>query len=341
MGIPITLQRHLTEQQSLHPAASGQFSGLLWEFVLAVKMIAREVRRAGLIDILGAAGHENVHGEKVQKLDDYAQERIEVGMGRSGLLCCMASEERPEIIPIPREHPRGKYVLMFDPLDGSSNIDVNISIGTIFSIHRRVTPGTGDGRTEDCLQPGSRQIAAGYVLYGSSVMLVYTTGKGVHGFTLDPTVGEFLLSHPNITMPKRGKSYSINEGNAAFWDEGTERYVAHVKEKDVESQRPYSLRYVGTLVADFHRTLINGGIFLYPSSPKPKLRLLYEAAPLAMVAEQAGGMATTGKERILDIVPGELPQKVPLVVGSKEDVERYQDFFLGGDGPQKPTKGKP
>src|SRR5262245_57264676 len=319
MGIPVTLQRHLTEQQNLHPAASSQFSALLWEFILAVKMIAREVRRAGLIDILGASGHENVHGEKVQKLDDYAQDRLEIGMVRSGLLCCMAGEQRPETIPIPREHARGKYVFLFDPRDGSSNIDVNISIGTIFSIHRRVTP-TGDGCPEDCLQPGTKQVAAGYVLYGSSVMLVYTTGKGVHGFTLDPTVGEFLLSHPNITMPRRGKSYSINEGNAAYWDEGTERYVAHLKEKDVETQRPYSLRYVGTLVADFHRTLINGGIFLYPSSPKPKLRLLYEAAPLAMVAEQAGGMATTGKERILDIVPSELHQKVPLVVGSKEDV---------------------
>jgi fructose-1,6-bisphosphatase I len=340
MAIPITLHRHLTEQQNLHPAASGQFSALLWEFVLAVKMIAREVRRAGLIDILGAAGHENVHGEKVTKLDDYAQDRLEIGMGRTGLLCAMASEERPEIIPIPRELARGKYVFMFDPLDGSSNIDVNISIGTIFSIHRRITPGSGDGRIEDCLQPGIKQIAAGYVLYGSSVMLVYTTGKGVHGFTLDPTVGEFLLSHPNITMPKRGKSYSINEGNTASWDPGTEKYVGYLKEKDAETQRPYSLRYVGTLVADFHRTLINGGIFMYPSSPKPKLRLLYEAAPLAMVAEQAGGMATTGKERVLDIVPTELHQKVPLVVGSSEDVARYQDFFLGGDGPQKQAKGK-
>jgi fructose-1,6-bisphosphatase I len=332
MAIPITLQRHLTEQQNLHPAASGQFSALLWEFVLAVKMIAREVRRAGLIDILGAAGHENVHGEKVQKLDDYAQERLEVGMGRTGLLCCMASEERPEIIPIPREHPRGKYVFMFDPLDGSSNIDVNISIGTIFSIHRRVTP-SDDGRIEDCLQPGYKQISAGYVLYGSSVMLVYTTGKGVHGFTLDPTVGEFLLSHPDMRMPARGKSYSINEGNAAYWDPGTSRYVAYLKEKHVESRRPYSLRYVGTLVADFHRTLINGGIFMYPASPKPKLRLLYEAAPLAMVAEQAGGKATTGSQRVLDIVPNELHQKVPLVVGSPDDVALYEQYVRSGNGP--------
>src|SRR5581483_4871907 len=232
---------------------------------LAVKMIAREVRRAGLIDILGAAGHENVHGEKVQKLDAYAQDRLEIGMARSGLLCCMGSEERPEIIPIPRDYARGKYVFLFDPLDGSSNIDVNISIGTIFSIHRRITPGDDDGRIEDCLQPGSRQIAAGYVLYGSSVMMVYTTGKGVHGFTLDPTVGEFLLSHPDIKIPKRGKTYSINEGNTSSFDEGTERYVAWCKEKDAGTNRPYSMRYVGTLVADFHRTLLNGGIFMYPA----------------------------------------------------------------------------
>jgi fructose-1,6-bisphosphatase I len=325
MSGPVTLQRHLTEQQKLHPAASGQFSALLWEFVLAVKMIAREVRRAGLIDILGAAGTENVHGEQVQKLDTYAQERLEIGMARSGLLCCMASEERPEVIPIPRDQPRGKYVFLFDPLDGSSNIDVNISIGTIFSIHRRISPGE-DGRLEDCLQPGTRQISAGYVLYGSSVMLVYTTGKGVHGFTLDPTVGEFLLSHPDIKIPSRGKTYSINEGNAASWDAGTSGYVAWCKEKDAATNRPYSHRYVGTLVADFHRTLINGGIFMYPSSPKPKLRLLYEASPMAMLAEQAGGRATTGTKRILEIEPTELHQKVPFVTGSPEDVARYEEF---------------
>jgi fructose-1,6-bisphosphatase I len=333
MATPITLQRHLTDQQKLHPAASGQFSSLLWELVLAVKMIAREVRRAGLIDILGAAGHENVHGEKVQKLDAYAQDRLEVGMARTGLLCCMGSEERPEIIPIPRDYTRGKYVFLFDPLDGSSNIDVNISIGTIFSIHRRITPGDDDGRLEDCLQTGSKQIAAGYVLYGSSVMMVYTTGKGVHGFTLDPTVGEFLLSHPDIKIPRRGKTYSINEGNTASFDEGTERYVAWCKEKDAGTNRPYSMRYVGTLVADFHRTLLNGGIFMYPATPKPKLRLLYEAAPLAMVAEQAGGKAITGRDRILDVVPAELHQKVPFVAGSPDNVDLYQQFFLGGDGP--------
>jgi len=321
----VTLQRHLTDQQRHHPAASGQFTALLWEFVLAVKMIAREVRRAGLIDILGATGEQNVHGDKVQKLDQYAQERLEVGMARTGLLCCMASEERSELIRIPREFAKGKYVFLFDPLDGSSNIDVNISIGTIFSIHRRLTP-SEDGTVEDCLQPGSRQVAAGYVLYGSSVMLVYTTGKGVHGFTLDPSVGEFLLSHPDLRVPSRGKTYSINEGNASAWDSATAAYVRHVKEKDAAAGRPYSLRYVGTLVADFHRTLINGGIFLYPASPKPKLRLLYEAAPMAMIAEQAGGKASTGRQRILDVQPTDLHQKVPLIVGSAEDVAEYEAF---------------
>ncbi len=324
-GKVVTLQRHITEQQQLHPAASGQFTSLIWELVLAVKMIAREVRRAGLIDILGVSGTENVHGEKVQKLDEYAQERIETGMARSGLLCCMASEERPDLIPVPREFRRGKYVLLFDPLDGSSNIDVNISIGTIFSILTRVTPGE-DGTVQDCLQPGSRQVAAGYVLYGSSVMMVYTTGKGVHGFTLDPSVGEFLLSHPDIQMPKRGRTYSINEGNAASWDPGTARYVSHLKEKDPATGRPYSLRYVGTLVADFHRTLINGGIFLYPASPKPKLRLLYEASPMALIAERAGGRASTGAGRVLDVVPLDLHQRVPLIAGSAEDVAQYESF---------------
>ncbi|HKS16830.1 MAG TPA: class 1 fructose-bisphosphatase, partial [Planctomycetota bacterium] len=308
-GSVVTIQRHIAAQQTLHPEATGQFTAMLWDLVLAFKMIAREVRRAGLIDILGTIGHENVHGEKVQKLDEYSQDLIYHSMLAGGHVCCMASEERAEMMPIPREYHRGKYVLMYDPLDGSSNIDVNISIGTIFSIHRKISPGE-EGRLEDCLQPGLKQIAAGYVIYGSSVMLVYTTGHGVHGFTLDPTIGEFLLSHESIKMPARGKTYSINEGNSASFDPGTAKYVAHVKQKDAASGRPYSQRYVGTLVADVHRTLVNGGIFMYPASPKPKLRLLYEAAPMAMIAEQAGGRATTGRERILEIVPQELHQKV-------------------------------
>jgi fructose-1,6-bisphosphatase I len=328
---PATLQRHLAEQQKLDPAATGSFTALLWEFVLAVKMIAREVRRAGLIDILGATGRENVHGERVQKLDDYAQELLETALGRTGLLCAMASEERSGLISIPSGVRRGRYVFLFDPLDGSSNIDVNLSIGTIFSIHRRVSR-EGDGDLDDCLQEGYKQVAAGYVLYGSSVMLVYTTGKGVHGFTLDPSVGEFLLSHPDIRVPGSGTTYSVNEGYSPTWDAGTARYVEWLKHKEPETRRPYSLRYVGTLVADVHRTLMNGGIFLYPASPQPKIRLLYEAAPLAMVVEQAGGRATTGRRRILDVKPTELHERVPVVFGSPSDVARYEQFLQAAGG---------
>jgi len=236
----------------------------------------------------------------------------------------MASEESEGIIPIPDGGKRGRYVLMFDPLDGSSNIDVNASIGTIFSIHRKITTGI-DGVLEDCLQVGTEQLAAGYFIYGSSTMMVYTTGHGVNGFTLDPSLGEFLLSHENIKIPKRGKIYSINEGNVNQWDAGTRRYVDHVKSDQKSDGRPYSLRYIGSLVADFHRNLLKGGIFLYPG-PKGKLRLLYEAAPLAMVVEQAGGNASTGSQRILDIVPESLHQRVPLIIGSTEDVRLYEKF---------------
>ncbi len=327
-GSIITIQRHIAALQHQYADASGSFTAMLWDLVLAVKMIAREVRRAGLIDILGTIGHANVHGEKVQKLDEYAQDQVYHSMILGGHVCCMASEERAELMRVPREFKKGKYVLLYDPLDGSSNIDVNISIGTIFSIHKKITPGE-EGQLEDCLQTGLKQVAAGYVIYGSSVMLVYTTGQGVHGFTLDPTLGEFLLSHENIRMPERGKTYSINEGNSASFDKGTAAYVSWLKEKDLASGRPYSQRYVGTLVADFHRTLINGGIFMYPASPRPKLRLLYEAAPMAMIAEQAGGSATTGTQRILEIQPTELHQKVPLITGSRNDVKDYVDYFQG------------
>jgi fructose-1,6-bisphosphatase I len=325
---PVTLQRHLAEQQKTNAAATGSFTALLWEFVLAVKMIAREVRRAGLIDILGATGRENHHGERVQKLDEYAQDLLETALGRTGLLCAMASEERSDLIPIPAGVRRGRYAFLFDPLDGSGNIDVNLSIGTIFSIHRRVTR-EGDGTLEDCLQAGYRQVAAGYVLYGSSVMLVYTTGKGVHGFTLDPSVGEFLLSHPDIRIPSSGRTYSVNEANAPSWDPGIARYVDWLKKSDIETRRPYSSRYVGSMVADVHRTLMTGGIFMYPGSPQPKLRLLYEAAPMAMVIEQAGGRAVTGKERILDVRPRGLHERVPVILGSPGDVERCEQFLQG------------
>ena len=330
----VTIQRHIMEEQKGVPGATGEFTRLLWDLVLAFKMISREVNRAGLANILGLTGEENVQGEEVTKLDEYALTRIIQAMDHGGHLCCMASEETEGLIPIPDRYPRGKYVLLFDPLDGSSNIDVNASLGTIFSVHRKRSPGA-DGTLEDCLQKGSAQVAAGYVIYGSSTMLVYTTGDGVHGFTLDPSLGEFLLSHRNIRIPERGSIYSVNEGNQAKWDERTRAYVSHLKQSDKASGRPYSLRYIGTLVADFHRTLLQGGIFLYPpdmtnpARPKPKLRLLYEVAPMAMIAEHAGGAASMGRERVLDLQPEELHQRVSIAIGSPDDVAEYEEFIAG------------
>ena len=328
----VTIQRHIVEQERLYPKASGDFTGLLWDLTIAAKTISREVNKAGLADILGLTGEKNIHGEEVKKLDAYANERIIKSMEHGGHLCIMASEENDDVIPIPEEFPKGKYVLLFDPLDGSSNIDANVSVGTIFSIYRRKTAGK-DATEEDCLRKGTEQVAAGYIVYGSSTMMVYTTGQGVHGFTLDPGIGEFLLSHENIRIPLKGKTYSVNEGNTHTWDEGTKKYINYLKESDAATSRPYSLRYVGSLVADFHRNLLYGGIFLYPAdykdqkNPKAKLRLLYEANPLAFIVEQAGGMASTGKERILDIQAIGLHQKVPLIIGSKEDVLAYEKFF--------------
>jgi len=327
----ISIQRHIVEQERQYPQATGSLTGLLMDLTYAAKVISREVNKAGLVDILGLTGDKNIHGEEVKKLDEYANDKLIQAMDHGGHLCVMASEENDEIIPIPDKYPKGKYVLLFDPLDGSSNIDANVSIGTIFSIYRRKTE-DGDGKQEDCLQKGRDQVAAGYIIYGSSTVLVYTTGQSVNGFTLDPSVGEFLLSHENIKIPTKGKIYSANEGNAKFWDEGTKKYISYLKEKDSATGRPYSLRYIGSLVADFHRNLLYGGIFLYPADykdpkkPKGKLRLLYEASPLAFIVEQAGGMATTGKENIMDIEPTELHQKVPLIIGSKEDVLTYQKF---------------
>ena len=325
----ITVQQHILDEERLHPEASGDFTALLTTLTLAAKVISREVRRAGLAKILGNTGDINATGDAVTKLDVFSQETMCRVMGHNGHLCVMASEESEDVIPIPSGSKRGKYVLMFDPLDGSSNIDANATIGTIFSIHRRVTKGPEDGALEHCLQKGSQQVAAGYFVYGSSTMMVYTTGNGVHGFTLDPSLGEFLLSHENIKIPPRGKIYSINEGNMNSWDAGTRRYIDYVKEHNKERGHPYSLRYIGSLVADFHRNLLKGGIFLYPG-PKGKLRLLYEASPLAVVVEQAGGAASTGAERILDIQPTSLHQKVPLIIGSREDVEEYNRFFKEG-----------
>jgi fructose-1,6-bisphosphatase I len=321
-----TVQQHILDEERLYPGATGDFSSLLTSLIVAAKIISREVNKAGLVKILGETDNVNVHGETVMKLDEFAQHTICRAMGHSGHVCVMASEESENIIPIPDGGKRGRYVLMFDPLDGSSNIDVNASIGTIFSIHKKITNHNDDGCLEDCLQKGCDQVAAGYFIYGSSTMMVYTTGHGVHGFTLDPSLGEFLLSHENIQTPARGKIYSINEGNVNQWDAGTRRYINYVKEDNKEQGRPYSLRYIGSLVADFHRNLLKGGIFLYPG-PKGKLRLLYEAAPLAMVVEQAGGSASIGNQRILDIQPTSLHQKVPLIIGSREDVKQYERFY--------------
>jgi len=326
----ITIERHiLLEQQQSFPKATGEFTSLLYDIALAAKIISREVSKAGLVEILGSAGEENVQGEQVMKLDVFANETLIRMNDHTGRLCAMASEENPDIIPIPERFPAGRYVLVFDPLDGSANIDMNVSVGTIFSIHRKVSDGRR-GALEDCLQPGYKQAAAGYIIYGSSTMMVYTSGRGVHGFTLDPSVGEFLLSHPNIQIPPQGKYYSINEGNYRYWSEGVRRYVDYLKTPG--EARPYSARYIGTLVADFHRNLLAGGIFMYPADtrdpekPHGKLRLLYEAAPLAFIVEQAGGRASDGRQDIMHIQPESLHQRVPLFIGSREDVNKAEQF---------------
>ena len=329
----ITVTEHLLLHQKKSPAATGTFTSLLNDLILAAKLINRSVNKAGLLDILGGTGEMNVQGEAVQKLDDYANRALIHRMERSGTLCALASEENADFIPVGQRFSKGDYILIFDPLDGSSNIDVNINVGTIFSILRRKSPSGQDVCYDDILQPGVEQVAAGYFLYGPSTMLVYTTGLGVHGFTLDPTVGEFLLSHPNLKIKERGKIYSINEGNHNYWDEPTREAVAYFKGKNNALGAPYSMRYVGSLVADFHRTLLYGGIFMYPmdykqpDKPRGKLRLLCEASPLSFVAEQAGGAASDGRGRILEIVPQALHERVPLFIGSKQDVEAAVGFY--------------
>ncbi|MFN7976363.1 MAG: class 1 fructose-bisphosphatase [Acidobacteriota bacterium] len=331
----ITVERFIAEgERASH--ARGVFSYLLHQIQLAAKVITRDVRKAGLVEILGFTGRKNVQGEDVLKLDAFAQETIVSSVAHTGTVCVMCSEEVDDLIRIPEPYQHGKYVFYFDPLDGSSNVDANVNIGTIFAVGRRTSEGEGPGTREDCLQPGKNLVAAGYVLYGSSTMLVYTTGRGVHGFTLDPSVGEFLLSHPDIKIPPRGKIYSVNEANSYTWGAGTRKYVDWVKTPDKASGRPYSTRYIGSLVADFHRNLLYGGIFLYPGDerdpakpPQGKLRLLYEANPLAFVAEQAGGAASTGRERILDIEPTSLHQRVPLIIGSRDDVKMAEEFIRG------------
>lgn len=327
----VTIERFIIEREHEIPGATGEFSKLLTDIALAAKIVWREVSKAGLVDIIGSTGKVNISGDVIQKLDEFANEIFINVMQKGGHLCVMASEESKGLIEIPEELAKGKYVLVFDPLDGSSNIDVNVSIGSIFGIFRRVTTG-GKGTEEDVLQPGRNLVAAGYVVYGSSTILVYTTGNGVHGFTLDPSIGEFLLSHENIKIPKKGDIYSVNEGYYERWDENMKKLINYLKAEDKATGRPYKLRYVGTLVADFHRTLLYGGIFMYPGdkkNPEGKLRLIYEAAPLAYVVEKAGGRASNGFQNILDIKPTSLHQKTPLFIGSEEDVNLVERFLQG------------
>lgn len=326
-----TLERHILERQRQTPGATGDFSGLFQQIALAGKLINSRVRQAGLAGMLGLTGQTNVQGEQVQKLDEFANNVMVRSCEAGGHLCLMASEEEDDVIKIPERFPTGKYVLMFDPLDGSSNIDVGVTIGTIFSIHRRVTMGRS-GQLADCLQRGSSQVAAGYILYGSSTILVYTTGDGVHGFTYDPSAGEFFLSHENIRVPAKGATFSVNEGNYSRWPDGLKAWADWIKAEDKSTGRPYGARYVGSLVADFHRTLLKGGVFAYPAdskSPNGKLRLLYEASPLAFIAEAAGGAASDGQQRILDIEPKELHQRTPLFIGSRDDIETALSFVQG------------
>lgn len=367
----VTLNRFIVEREREHPEARGEFSGVLQDLTLAAKLVDRAVRKAGLVDVLGETGAENVHGERVRKLDEYAHDVMVAAMDHGGHLCVMGSEESEGLIPIPERYPVGDYVLLFDPLDGSGNIDAGLSVGTIFSIlERRTDPVEGrDGRLEDCLQPGRRQVAAGYVLYGASTVLVYTTGDGVHGFTLDPSIGEFVLSHPDVTIPEPGQRiYSVNEGHWNDWSEEQRALVRRLKEGAPEGEGAgasgpggsaagsdgggppassagsvaapgrglgtFSHRYVGSLVADVHRTLSYGGLFMYPvnrKSPEGKLRLLYEAAPMAMLVEEAGGAAIDGRRRIADVEPEALHQRTPVFLGSRPHVELARSY-VGEDG---------
>ena len=330
----ITIERHILEEQSSFPGATGTLTNLLYDIALAGKIIASKTNRAGLAEILGRTGATNIQGEQVQKLDQFADTTLFNMNDHTGRVAVMASEEHADILPIPEKHPAGKYVLLFDPLDGSSNIDYNICLGTIFCIYHKITAGRAS--LADCLQKGRQVVAAGYLLYGTSTMLVYSTGRGVNGFTLDPAVGEFLLSHPNIRIPEPPRYYSLNQGNEKYWSQGMRRYTAWLQGQAPDSPS-LSARYIGSLVADFHRNLLAGGIFAYPADsrdpekPHGRLRLAYEAIPLAFLAEQAGGRGSDGRQNILDIAPEALHQRTPFFVGSRRLVERGEEF-LKNDG---------
>ena len=329
-----TLGEFIVERQQDFPHATGELTALLSAIKLGAKIIHRDINKAGLVDILGASGAENVQGEVQMKLDLYANEKLKAALKARGEVAGIASEEEDDIVIFEGDRANnGKYVVLMDPLDGSSNIDVNVSVGTIFSIYRRITPIGQPVTEEDFLQPGNRQVAAGYVVYGSSTMLVYTTGNGVHAFTYDPSLGVFCLSHERVRFPEKGNMYSINEGNYIKFPLGVKKYIKYCQEQDEATQRPYTSRYIGSLVADFHRNLLKGGIYIYPSTashPSGKLRLLYECNPMAFLAEQAGGKATDGFRRILDIAPEKLHQRAPFFVGTSsmvEDAERFMSDF--------------
>ncbi|XBS70440.1 class 1 fructose-bisphosphatase [Acerihabitans sp. KWT182] len=329
-----TLGEFIVEKQHDFPHATGELTALLSAIKLGAKIIHRDINTAGLVDILGTSGVSNVQGEVQMKLDLFANEKLKAALKARGQVAGIASEEEDEIVIFDGgRSSNGKYVVLMDPLDGSSNIDVNVSVGTIFSIYRRISP-IGTPITEaDFLQPGNKQVAAGYVVYGSSTMLVYTTGYGVHAFTYDPSIGVFCLSHESVRFPATGNLYSINEGNYIKFPNGVKKYIKYCQEMDPATHRPYTSRYIGSLVSDFHRNLLKGGIYLYPSTatyPEGKLRLLYECNPMAFLAEQAGGKASDGKNRILDIVPQKLHQRSPFFVGTESmvnDAERFMRDF--------------
>lgn len=330
----VTLSRKIREDERDHPSATGNFSNLLEHVALAAKLISREVNKAALVDLVGFTNGVNVQGEEVRKLDEYANETMVRMLGHCGYLAGMASEEETDIIQVTSPQPENKYIILFDPLDGSSNIDANVSVGTIFSI-LQMEKSSQRAELEDYLQPGVRQVAAGYVIYGSSTMLVYTTGNGVHGFTLDASVGEFLLSHPDIRTPQRGKIFSVNMGNFDRFEEGMVQYIQHLTSENHPHKKPYSMRYIGSLVSDFHRNLLYGGIFMYPGDdryPQGKLRLLYEANPLGMIVTRAGGKVSTGWENVLEIKPTQLHQRTPLFIGSRDDVNDAEVFIQGKVG---------
>lgn len=325
-----TLIEFINQKQADFPYATGEFTRLLSDIGIAAKIVNREINKAGLADINGFFGETNIQGEDQKKLDVFANNHFIAALKHGGMVCAIASEENEELVTY--ENPfsqKGKYVVAIDPLDGSSNIEVNVPIGTIFSIYRRLSD-NGPGDLEDVLQEGNKQVAAGYIIYGSSTMLVYTTGNGVNGFTLDPSVGLFILSHPDMQIPNNGSIYSINEANYIHFHEGVKQYIKYCQQDDPLTNRPYSTRYIGSLVADFHRNLIRGGIYIYPGTlknPNGKLRLLYECNPIAFLAEQAGGKASDGFNRILDIHPNDLHQRVPFFVGSSLMVEKAEEYM--------------